>query len=71
MNVYKSSLIGDESEEDLRSGFQAILDLFIDSAINMCLSPSNALLFRSIYQGISYAHTCASGGFEDYAYNQL
>lgn len=42
MNVFKSSLMGDESEEDLRSGFQAILDLFIDAAINMCLSVSDA-----------------------------
>ncbi|KAI5122053.1 hypothetical protein M0805_006037 [Coniferiporia weirii] len=42
MDVYKSSLMGDESEDDLRKGFQSILDLMVDAAVNMCLSVSDA-----------------------------
>ncbi|KAL5511670.1 COG6 [Sanghuangporus vaninii] len=42
MNVYKSSLMGDESPNDLREGFRPILDVMVDAAINMCLSVSDA-----------------------------
>lgn len=42
MNVYKSSLMGDESADDLRKGFQSILNIMVDAAINMCLSVSDA-----------------------------
>ncbi|THH11854.1 hypothetical protein EW145_g400 [Phellinidium pouzarii] len=40
--VYKSSLMGGESEDELRKGFQSILDLMVDAAVNMCLSVSDA-----------------------------
>lgn len=42
MNVYKSSLMGDESEEELQKGFERVLDLMIDAAVNMCLTVSDA-----------------------------
>ena len=42
LNVYKSSLIGDESEEEIRKGFQKVLDLMVDAAVNMCLTVSDA-----------------------------
>ena len=42
MNVYKSSLMGDESPDELRDGFKTILDVMVDAAVNMCLSVSDA-----------------------------
>lgn len=42
MNVYKSSLMGDESEEELQKGFERVLDLMVDAAVNMCLTVSDA-----------------------------
>ncbi|EJD05807.1 oligomeric complex COG6 [Fomitiporia mediterranea MF3/22] len=42
MNVYKSSLMGDESPDELREGFKGILDVMVDAAVNMCLSVSDA-----------------------------
>ena len=42
MNVYKYSLMGDESQDEVRDGFKPILDVMIDAAVNMCLSVSDA-----------------------------
>ena len=42
MAVYQSSLLGDETEDERRAGFQSILDLMVDAAINMCVGVSEA-----------------------------
>ncbi|KAJ7102334.1 oligomeric complex COG6 [Mycena belliarum] len=36
MNVYESSLLGNEDEEEQTAGFQRILDVTVDPAIEMC-----------------------------------
>lgn len=41
MNVYKASDMGDESD-DMHKGFQKVLDLMVDAAVNMCLTVSDA-----------------------------
>ncbi|KAJ7225913.1 oligomeric complex COG6 [Mycena pura] len=40
MNVYESSLLGDENEVEQAAGFQRILDVTVDPAIEMCSSSS-------------------------------
>lgn len=42
MQVYSSSLIGDESEEVERAGFSGILDIMVDAAIAMLVNLSSA-----------------------------
>ena len=42
MTVYKSSLLGDESYDDRQAGFQSVLDLMVDAAVNMCAGVSEA-----------------------------
>jgi hypothetical protein len=40
MNVYESSLLGDEGEAEQTAGFRRILDVTVDPAIEMCTSNS-------------------------------
>ncbi|KAJ6626835.1 oligomeric complex COG6 [Mycena sp. CBHHK59/15] len=40
MNVYESSLLGDEGEAEQTAGFQRILDITVDPVIEMCSSNS-------------------------------
>ncbi|KAJ7919033.1 oligomeric complex COG6-domain-containing protein [Mycena leptocephala] len=40
MNVYESSLLGDEGEAEQTAGFQRILDVTVDPAIEFCTSNS-------------------------------
>ncbi|KAJ7462784.1 oligomeric complex COG6 [Mycena galericulata] len=40
MNVYESSLLGDEDEAEQTAGFQRILDITVDPAIEMCINNS-------------------------------
>ncbi|KAF9460640.1 oligomeric Golgi complex subunit 6 [Collybia nuda] len=40
MTVYQSSLLGEEDEDERATGFQKILDIMIDPAIEMCTSTS-------------------------------
>ncbi|KAJ7456593.1 oligomeric Golgi complex subunit 6 [Mycena latifolia] len=40
MNVYESSLLGDEGEAEQTAGFQRILDVTVDPAIEMCIANS-------------------------------
>ncbi|KAJ7630510.1 oligomeric Golgi complex subunit 6 [Roridomyces roridus] len=40
MNVYESSLLGDEGEEEQTAGFQRILDVTVDPAVEMCTNNS-------------------------------
>ncbi|KAJ7770875.1 oligomeric Golgi complex subunit 6 [Mycena maculata] len=40
MNVYESSLLGDEGEAEQTAGFQRILDVTMDPAIEMCTNNS-------------------------------
>ncbi|KAJ6519432.1 oligomeric Golgi complex subunit 6 [Mycena sanguinolenta] len=40
MNVYESSLLGDEGEEEQTAGFQRILDVTVDPAVEFCTSNS-------------------------------
>ncbi|PPQ75479.1 hypothetical protein CVT24_013413 [Panaeolus cyanescens] len=40
MAVYQSSLLGDEDEEQLTSGFQKVLDIMIDPLVQVCISSS-------------------------------
>ncbi|KAJ7139696.1 oligomeric Golgi complex subunit 6 [Mycena epipterygia] len=40
MNVYESSLLGDEDEAEQTAGFQRILDITVDPAIEMCTNNS-------------------------------
>lgn len=42
MQVYSSSLLGDESEEDERAGFSSILDTMVDAAVRTLESLSEA-----------------------------
>ncbi len=42
MNVYQSSLIGNEDEEKLISGFEHVLDIMVDPAIEMCTNAAEA-----------------------------
>ena len=42
MSVYKSSLMGDESEEDVRTGFKPVLDMMVDAAVEMCSAVSES-----------------------------
>lgn len=41
MTVYQSSLLGEEDEDERIAGFQKILDIMIDPAIEMCTSTSD------------------------------
>ncbi|TFK31706.1 oligomeric complex COG6-domain-containing protein [Crucibulum laeve] len=36
MAVYQSSLLGDEAEEERDAGFQVVLDIMVDPAVEMC-----------------------------------
>jgi conserved oligomeric Golgi complex subunit 6 len=38
MNVYQSSLLGDEDKDDQIAGFEKVLDTMIDPAIQMCIN---------------------------------
>jgi hypothetical protein len=40
MTVYASSLLDDEDEEERAVGFQRILDVMVDPAVEMCMSVS-------------------------------
>ena len=40
--VYTGSLMGNESPEEKRDGFRAVLDLIIDAGISMCTSVSES-----------------------------
>lgn len=40
MTVYQSSLLGDEDEVERITGFQRVLDVMIDPAVEMCTSAS-------------------------------
>lgn len=42
MSVYRSSVLGDETEIELRDGFKPVLDLMVDAAVNMCIGVSEA-----------------------------
>ncbi len=38
MAVFQSSILGDEAESELISGFERVLDIAIDPAIEMCIN---------------------------------
>uniref|UniRef100_A0A8H7Y3X8 Conserved oligomeric Golgi complex subunit 6 n=1 Tax=Psilocybe cubensis TaxID=181762 RepID=A0A8H7Y3X8_PSICU len=38
MTVYQSSLLGDEDEDEINSGFNQVLDIMVDPIIGMCLT---------------------------------
>ncbi|KAK0210475.1 oligomeric complex COG6, partial [Desarmillaria ectypa] len=42
MNVYQSSLLGNEDEEKLISGFKHVLDIMVDPAVEMCTNVAEA-----------------------------
>ena len=42
MQVYSSSLLGDETEEDERAGFSSVLDTMVKAAVDMLINLSDA-----------------------------
>ncbi|KDR69275.1 hypothetical protein GALMADRAFT_256106 [Galerina marginata CBS 339.88] len=38
MTVYQSSLLGDEREDEINSGFHQVLDIMVDPVVTMCVS---------------------------------
>lgn len=42
MSVYNASLVGDESDAELRQGFKPVLDTMVDAAVEMCSAVSES-----------------------------
>lgn len=42
MSVYNSSLVGDESDAELRQVFKPVLDMMVDAAVEMCSAVSES-----------------------------
>lgn len=40
MQVYQSSLLGDEDEDQINSGFNQVLDIMVDPVIKLCVENS-------------------------------
>ncbi len=40
MQVYQSSLLGDEEEDEISAGFNQILDIMVDPVVQMCITNS-------------------------------
>ena len=61
LNVYKSSFVGDESAEKLQKGFQQVLDLMVDAAVNMCLTVADARQSQKVgWDGDIFVLNCLS-----------
>lgn len=42
MIVYQSSILGDEEASDMAAGFERVLDIMLDPAIEMCIAAGEA-----------------------------
>lgn len=47
MSVYNASLVGDESDAELRQGFKPVLDTMVDAAVEMCSAVSESTQSQS------------------------